>query len=67
MVGYYVSVINGKRKGLLKGPYSSHEQALANVEDGRARALEIDAYAHFYWFGTCSIEADRLPTSRFGL
>lgn len=53
---FYVSVINGKRTGLLLGPFATHEEALDNVERGRELAIAADPFAHFYWFGTCRIE-----------
>mgnify|MGYP001559567336 CR=1 FL=1 len=53
---YYVSIVdtNSGRKGLLLGPFRSHEQALRNVETGRRLAHKADAFAGFYGFGTCS-------------
>lgn len=64
--GYYVSVINGNRKGLLLGPYGTHAEALENVPAGRALACKADTWADFYAFGTCKIERDsELPKAVF--
>lgn len=63
-VGFYVSVIDGARKGLLLGPYDRHEHAEANVDRARDEAMSVDPWAHFYEFGTCRIEAAELPTGR---
>lgn len=52
---FYVSVINGKRRGLLRGPFSTHEEALDLVETVRAWVIKRDEWAHFYGFGTASI------------
>jgi hypothetical protein len=63
---YYVSVIDGpriggeievKHFGLLAGPYEKHDEALDRVETVRKIALEINAWAHFYAFGTGQGEA----------
>lgn len=63
---YYVSVMDGGRKGFLLGPYSSHEEALANVERGCKLANEADDRAWFYAYGTCSAPADRTIATVFG-
>lgn len=62
--GFYVSVVDGRRKGLLLGPYDEHEQALANVERAQAESEAVDPFAHFYAFGTCKVQARGLPTGR---
>lgn len=51
---FYVSVMDGRRKGILLGPFDTHQEALDNVR--RGRQLVQDAYvgAAFYAFGTCS-------------
>lgn len=69
MIGYYVSVIDGPRKGLLLGPYDTHEAALQNVDHGKNLAYESDNYSRswFYAYGTCRVESDKLPKSVFGL
>jgi hypothetical protein len=69
MVGFYVSVIDGPRKGFLLGPYSSHEEALKNVERGKQMSLDSDnaTRSWFYGYGTCKIETQKeLPKSVFG-
>lgn len=63
---FFVTCIEdeGKRRtGFLLGPYDTHTEALANVERGRKLAEEADGKAHWYSFGTRSIEG---PTDRKG-
>lgn len=69
MIGYYVSVIDGPRKGFLLGPYDTHAEALENVDRGRELALKTDNASRtwFYSYGTCRIERDgKLPKGVFG-
>jgi hypothetical protein len=63
---FYVSVVNGRRRGLLLGPYGTHDEALTNVERGQSLAEQADAFAHFFAFGTCKITSHTLPKSVFG-
>ena len=69
---FYVSVVDGTRRGLLVGPFDTREQALAEVETVRAYVTRWDDRAHFYGFGTArwSGPAGRMPAgrlnSRFG-
>lgn len=51
---FYVSVIDGTRKGILLGPYGTHAEALDNVARGRDLAFAAIPAAWFYSFGTCS-------------
>lgn len=51
---FYVGIRDGKRNGILLGPYQSHQEALDNVDRGRALAEAADCRAAFYAFGTCS-------------
>ena len=60
---FYVTVTDAGRTGWLLGPYSTHEEALDNVERGRALALQADRWAHFYGFGTCSV-SNTAPIAR---
>lgn len=66
MKGYYVSVRDEQsgRYGLLLGPYRDHEEALANVALGRDLANNVNAWAVFYAYGTCSIDNDTLPQGK---
>jgi hypothetical protein len=70
---YYVSVIDGpriggeievKRMGLLAGPYETHEEALDRVDEVRKIAEEINAWAHFYAFGTVKLKDLPYPDGR---
>lgn len=56
---FYVSVINGRQRGLLLGPFPTHDAALDRVEDVRAWVIERKPEAHFYGFGTASVPSDR--------
>ena len=55
--GYYVTVREAKRVGFLAGPYDTHAEALAKVDEATRRAKEADAWAHFYAFGTTRVNA----------
>jgi hypothetical protein len=50
--GFYVSVVNGRRVGLLAGPFDTEPDARAFVEAAQAESERIDPFAHFYAFGT---------------
>ncbi len=65
MIGYYVSMVRNGQSRLLLGPYDTHDEALQNVSDGRDRAI---AYSERHWwdaFGTCRIDAEKLPGAIF--
>jgi hypothetical protein len=53
---YYVSVIDGSRKGLVSGPYETHGEALQAVERVRRAAEKVDPRAVWYAFGTARCE-----------
>ena len=55
---FYVSVIDGKRRALLAGPYDTHAEALALVEQVRRKAYDIDPKSHFYAFGTAGSDEE---------
>ena len=59
MTHFYVSVIDGKKHGLLLGPYPTKEEAEGQVERGRKLANDADPWAHFYAFGTCWMMVER--------
>ncbi len=62
---YYVSIIDGSRSSLLLGPFPRHMTALLKVSAVRRKAVEIDAKAHFYAFGTARVPAeDTAPIGR---
>lgn len=56
--GYFVSVIDGPRQGLAAGPYDTHEEALADVEEVRRIGEDVDPRAVFYAWGTCRVDRD---------
>jgi hypothetical protein len=70
--GFYVTVWNGRdRRGWLLGPYSTHDEALANVDIGRREARAVNDRAHWYFYGTAKVTAKQLPigslNTRIGL
>ena len=67
LTGFYVSVRDGPRYGFLLGPYTTHGEALANVERGKQLALDSDnaSRSWFYAYGTCKITANKLPKAVF--
>lgn len=58
---YYVSAIDGTRSARVRGPYPTHAEALAMVDESSRVLTTIDPRAHFYAFGTCRSEADLGP------
>jgi len=56
---YYVTMIRDRRTAWLAGPYSTHEDALRAVPEAKERALEIDPFHCFDWFGTARAETER--------
>ena len=62
---YYVSIIDGKKRGLLAGPYDRHEEALAMVAPVRRMAQEANpVQAAFAAFGTAG--SDKKLRTVFG-
>ncbi len=65
---YYVSVIDGRRKAVLLGPFlNDHAAALNQVDAVRKKAMDLDPKAAFYSFGTCRIPDDDTVPIRAGL
>lgn len=60
MIGYYVTVRDGKRVGFLAGPFADRETAEGVVEPVRREAQRHDEWATFYEFGTSRVEAAEL-------
>jgi hypothetical protein len=59
---YYVSVIDGARRGLLLGPWvDDHAGARAAVDAARIEAERLDPWASFWAFGTCRSDDDLGP------
>ena len=58
---FYVSVLNGPRLALLAGPFQTHEEALAMVDQARETAQRIDPWAWFYAFGTVKMMTGHQP------
>lgn len=52
---FYASVRDGKRTGLLAGPFSTHAEALNWVEPARQMADKINPRAWFYGYGTLAV------------
>ena len=49
---FYVSVVDGGRYGFLSGPYATHAEAMADVNEVQVLAEKHDPGAAFYAFGT---------------
>ena len=58
---YYVSVVDGPRHQILAGPFGTHAETLARVEECRRLANELDPRAHWYAFGACRVEGGTRP------
>lgn len=64
---YYVSVLRDSRDAqpdyrLLLGPFvNDHAGALAAVEGARLRAMQFDARAQWYAYGTCRCASNQGP------
>ena len=54
---YYVSIVDGRRRGLLAGPFTSHAEALGWVRAANDAACDVDPRAHFCGFGTTAMAA----------
>lgn len=61
---YYVSAIDGDRKALICGPYATHDAALADVRRVSRAAYEVDPRAHWWAWGTASVDLDKAPEWR---
>lgn len=49
---YFVSVVDGRKWGMLAGPYETHIDALDALAAAKARAFEYDVRAIWYGYGT---------------
>lgn len=63
---FYVSIDRDGRKGILLGPYETHQEALDNVDRGNRLACAADSWAEFDAFGTCSAPRDQTIKPVFG-
>lgn len=58
---YYVSAQDGPRSVLVRGPYTSHVEALRAVDATRTEAERVDPRAIWYAWGTARSETDLGP------
>ena len=58
---YYVSAIDDGRSARVCGPFTTHAEALENVEPARKALEDVDPRACFYAIGTCRCEANAGP------
>ncbi len=61
---FYVSIKRGMhpsttKRGILLGPYDTHQEARDNVQRGANLACAADPAANFDAFGTCSAPRSR--------
>jgi hypothetical protein len=54
---FYVTATDGKKVVPLSGPYPTHAEAAAMVDEVREKALEVDPGAAFASFGTTAMKA----------
>lgn len=54
---FYVTVIDGRKTIPLSGPYPTHAEAVAMVDEVKERALAADPGAAFASFGTTAMKA----------
>jgi hypothetical protein len=54
---FYVTAIDGKNVVPLSGPYPTHAEAVAMVDEVKERALAVDPSAAFASFGTTAMKA----------
>lgn len=64
MIGYYATVRDGARSGLLLGPYATREVAEAHVDQAKQLAVRINRDAHWYAYGTARVDTAALPVGR---
>jgi len=66
---FYVSVVDVERnrKGILLGPFKTHQEALDSVRRGRKLAEEADPRVPLMSFGTCSAPRSRPLRPVFGV
>jgi hypothetical protein len=53
---YYVSAIDGKKRFLIRGPFTTHLEAMKAVESTRMKAEELDPHAFWWAWGTARTE-----------
>ncbi|MCH7703877.1 MAG: hypothetical protein IIB61_02095 [Planctomycetes bacterium] len=63
---FYVSIERDGRRGVLLGPYETHQEALDNVQRGQRLAGDADRWADFDAFGTCSAPRAKPLRTVFG-
>lgn len=66
-LGFYVSVYDNGRRGLLLGPYPAKGEAESHVSEGRRLAVQVNDRAHWYAYGTACVQAlpgQGLPAGR---
>lgn len=57
-VGFYVTVRDRAKVGFLLGPYTTHDEALANVGRARDEVMRQDPFGCSFWgFGTARATA----------
>lgn len=54
---YYATVRDGKRAGILAGPFRTHRAALDVVDAATEKAMEVNDRGIWYSYGTARFEA----------
>lgn len=60
VLGFYVSVVDGPRYGLVAGPFRTKEGAEDFVEDAKAIGQDVDPRTVFAGWGTCGVKDVKL-------
>lgn len=58
---YYVSVMDGKKRFFVRGPFETHIEAMRAVEPTKARMEELDPSAFWMTWGTARAETNHGP------
>ena len=67
-MAYFVSVMDGSKRGILAGPYDTHAAALARVDAVRHTVEILDPIRSPFWaFGTCGVERTIPVRAHFGI
>jgi hypothetical protein len=60
-IGFYVSVLDGPRYALAAGPFKTHEEALALVDQVRGLCVRTEDDGVWWAYGTCKVTNEHRP------
>ena len=58
---YYVSAIDGPKSYLMAGPYTTHDEALADVDLVQMFCESVDDRSIWMAWGTCCVTTEKSP------